>query len=324
MCGLTIVNPGASVFNPGDFLHPRFWTTWLLLGLMWLVAQLPFRLQLGIGGVLGRLIYIFASRRRHIAETNIALAFPDLSAVQRHAIVKTNFQSTGISLIEIGLSWWGSERRLTPLLHVEGLEHIHAALKEGKGVMLLGGHFTCLIIAGRLLALKLPFNILIKKSRNRLFEAVMHYHRSRQYQGVIDITDMRTMLKAFRNNQVCWYAPDQDLGAEKSVFAPFMGIQTATLKSTAKLAKATDAPVVYIDFERLPVGQGYKLSMHPSMQDFPSGDEVQDARRVNELIERHVYEVPDQYLWIHRRFKTRPEGEPELYGKKGRPHRDSA
>lgn len=290
---------------------------------MWLLAQCPFRWQLGVGSVLGRSMYLFAARRRHIAETNIALAFPDLSSTQLHAMVKKNFRSTGVSFIEIGLSWWGSERRLGPLLHIEGLEHIHTALKQNKGVMLLGGHFTCLIIAGRLLTLKLPFNILIKKSRNPLFEAVMHYHRSRQYQGVIYITDMRAMLKAFRNNQVCWYAPDQDLGREKSVFAPFMGVQTATLKSTAKLAKMTGAPVLYIDYERLPAAQGYKLTVHPPLRDFPSGDDVQDARRVNEVIEQLVHKVPDQYLWIHRRFKTRPQGEAELYGKKGKPPRTS-
>ena len=281
---------------------------------MWLVAQLPYAWQLHIGSALGRLMYKVAKRRRHIAETNIALAFPNFSATEQKNLVKANFRSTGIALIEIGLAWWGSKKRLRRLLHVEGIEHIQQALKAGKGMIMLGSHFTTLIISGRLLALDLPFDIVTKKAHNALFEALMIYYRSRQYQGLIDTTDLRRLVKALRNNQVVWYAPDQDFGNRQSVFAQFMGINTVTLTTTARLAKTTGASVVYIDYTRLPDAQGYQLTLHPPLQDFPSGDDVKDARRVNELIENHVREVPDQYLWIHRRFKTRPPGELGFYG----------
>jgi KDO2-lipid IV(A) lauroyltransferase len=313
------VNPTLPDFKPSRFLHPRHWPTWLMLGLMWLAAQLPYRAQLALGSALGMLMYALARRRRQITQINIDVAFPHYNAAQRHQLLLQSLRNSAISLMEIGLSWWGDEKRLNNLLHLEGLEHIQAALQQGKGVILLGGHFTSLIIAGRLLALRLPFNILIKQARNPLFEAVMHYYRSRQYHGVIDLADMRRLIKALHNNEVCWYAPDQDLGREKSVFAPFMGVQTATLKSTAKLAKATGATVVYIDYERLPGSQGYRLKIHPPLEDFPGGDDVEDARRVNALIEQHVHQVPDQYFWVHRRFKTRPPGEAEFYQKNGRP-----
>jgi KDO2-lipid IV(A) lauroyltransferase len=255
-------------------------------------------------------MYRVSKRRRHIAGINIALAFPELSSQQQKQLVKANFHSNGIALIEVGLSWWGNKKTLQRLLHIEGLEHIEQAQTAGKGVIMLGGHFTTLIICGRLLATELPFNIVIKKSHNVLFEAMMNHYRSQQYQELIDTTNMRSILKSLRNNQVCWYAPDQDFGNRQSVFAQFMGINTVTLTTTARLAKTTGASVVYIDFERLPDAQGYQLKLHPPLQNFPSGDDVKDARRVNELIEKHVHEVPDQYLWIHRRFKTRPKGEP--------------
>jgi KDO2-lipid IV(A) lauroyltransferase len=281
---------------------------------MWLVAQLPYAWQLHIGSTLGRLMYRLAKRRCHIAETNIALAFPKLSPKEQDNLVKANFRSTGITLIEVGLSWWGKPKTLRSLLHIEGLEYIQQALEADKGVILLGGHFTNLIISGRLLALMLPFHIVIKKSHNALFEAMMSFYRSQQYQGLIDTTNMRGLLKSLRNNKVVWYAPDQDFGNRQSVFAQFMGINTITLTTTARLAKTTGASVVYIDYERLPDAQGYSLKLHPPLENFPSDDDVKDARRVNELIEKHVHEVPDQYLWIHRRFKTRPKGELGFYG----------
>ena len=281
---------------------------------MWLVAHLPFGWQLRIGAALGWLMYNLAKRKRHIAKTNIALAFPKLSAQEQANLLRDNFRSSGIALVEVGLSWWGSKKRLQRLLRIEGLEHIQQALKAGNGAIMLGGHFTTLIICGRLLAMELPFNIVIKKAHNVLFEAMMVHFRSQQYESLIDTTDMRGLLKTLRNNKVCWYAPDQDFGNRQSVFAQFMGINTVTLTTTARLSKSTRASVVYIDFERLPGTQGYRLKLHPALEGFPSGDDIKDARRVNELIEHHVHEVPDQYLWIHRRFKTRPEGELGFYG----------
>ena len=281
---------------------------------MRIVAQLPFAWQLHIGAGLGRLMHRFSKRRRHIARINIALAFPDLSSQEQKKLLKANFRSTGIALIEIGLAWWGSKKRLRRLMHIEGLEHIQQAQKAGKGVIMLGSHFTTLIISGRLLALDLPFDIVTKKSHNALFEAMMIHYRSQQYQKIIDTTDMRGLLKSLRNNHICWYGPDQDFGNRQSVFAPFMGIQTITLKTTARLAKSTGALVMYINIQRLPGAAGYRIKINPPMQDFPSDDDIKDARRVNELIENHVHEIPEQYLWIHRRFKTRLPGELGFYG----------
>lgn len=286
-----------------------------MLGMLWLVVHLPYGLQLQTGAALGRLMYWLAKRKKHIAGINISLAFPDLTKQEQAKLLKANFRSNGISLIETGLAWWGNPKKLERLIHIEGLENIQQGLDKGKGVIMLGGHFTTLIICGRLLALKMPFHIVIKKAHNELFEALMNHYRSQQYQGIIDTTELRQMLKALKSNHVVWYAPDQDFGPKREgVFAPFMGIQTKTITSTSRLASKTGAAVVYIDFERLPGSQGYKFKLHPPLPDYPSGDDTIDAEQLNTLIENHVREVPDQYLWIHRRFKTRPKGELGFYG----------
>ena len=296
-------------------LHPRHWPSWLGLGLLRLAVQLPYPLLLQVGNALGNLLYHLVRRRRHIAETNIRLAFPTLTPRQQTALVKAHFRASGIAFLEIGLSWWGSEKRLKQLSHIDGMEHIQHALAQGNGAILLGGHFVSLIIAGRILAQELAFNIVTKKSHSAVFEALMQRHRLQWYQGLINSTDMRGMIKTLKNNQVLWYAPDQDFRHRGSaVFVPFMGIQTATLTTTARLAKSSRAPVIYIDFERLPDAQGYQLTLHPPLENFPSGDDLEDAQRVSTLIEQQVRKVPEQYLWTHRRFKTRPEGEPGLYG----------
>ena len=281
---------------------------------MWLIAKLPYGVQLQIGAQLGNLLWFLARRKRHIATVNVSLAFPEMSVKEQKKLLKANFHSTGIAFIEIGLAWWGNKELLKRLTHIEGLEYIQQAQQEGKGVILLGGHFTPLIISGRLLSAQLPFNIVVKKLHNKVFEALMSRHRQQYYQGIIDTTDMRGLVRSLRKKNIVWYAPDQDFGNRHSVFVSFMGIQTVTLKTTAQLSRMTDAAVVYIDYERLPGTQGYKLKLHPPLENFPSGDDYKDARRINELIEPQIHKVPDQYLWVHRRFKTRPPGEPGFYG----------
>jgi len=286
-----------------------------MYGTLWLVARLPYSWQLHIGAAIGRLAYWLAKRKKHIARINIALAFPDLSKHEQNQLLKANFRANGISLIETGMAWWTNPKKLERLIHIEGMENIQKGLDRGKGVIMLGGHFTTLIICGRLLAMKMPFNIVVKKAHNDLFEALMLHYRQQQYQGIIDTTELRGMIKALRNNEIVWYAPDQDFGAKREgVFVPFMGIPTKTISSTARLAKKTGAAVVYIDFERLPGSQGYHFRLHPPWENYPSGDDEKDARRLNECIEHHIREVPEQYLWMHRRFKTRPNKEPGFYG----------
>ncbi len=305
--------PDDATFRPSRFLAPRHWPTWLGLALLRLTSLLSFRALCKSGKIVGGLLYGLPTSRRHIVDTNLRLCFPELSDSERHKLSKQSFQHTTLTLLETPYSWWRSPQELEQLTHIEGMEHMQQALAGGRGAIMLGGHFTSMLMCGRLLAMHLPFHILVKPAKNPLYEALMRHYRERDYAGIINADDLRGMVRALKRGEIVWYSPDQDLGRDRSVFAPFMGIPTATITATARLAKMSGAPVVPINFERLPGTQGYRMRLLPPLKDFPSGDDVADATRINCFIEKHVREVPEQYLWAHRRFKTRPPGEPRVY-----------
>lgn len=300
-------------FDPFAFLAPRYWPLWLGFGLLRLLIILPYRWLLLLGGLLGQLMYLTIPRRRRIAATNIRLCFPALSASEQQALVKASFRESGISLFEIGLSWWGSHRQLQRLCRIEGLQHLDAARQQGKGVILLSAHFSCLEIGGRLLARHTPFYVMYKYHRNPLFEAMMKHSREGYYLGAIERSDARSLIKTLKADHACWYALDQDFGTINAVFAPFFGIQAATLTATSRFARITGAAVVPFFVRRCEDGSGYQLTLLPALENFPSGDDQADATLTNHLIETEVRKAPAQYLWLHRRFKSRPEGEDNVY-----------
>ncbi|HQU15286.1 MAG TPA: LpxL/LpxP family Kdo(2)-lipid IV(A) lauroyl/palmitoleoyl acyltransferase [Gammaproteobacteria bacterium] len=293
--------------------RPRYWATWVGVGFMWCLAQLPYRAQLGLGRWMGRLLRPFARERRHIADVNLRLCFPELDSRPRAALIRAHFESLGIGAFETAMSWWASAEQLRPLAHIEGLEHLHGALQRGKGVLLLSAHFTTLEIGGRLLSLTAPFHVLYREHKNPVFETVMHRARRKHFERAIPREDVRAMLHSLKANMPVWYAPDQNYGGEHSVYVPFFGVPAATITATSRLARISGAPVVPFFQRRLPGGRGYQLVLHPPLEDFPSGDRVQDAARINRLIESEIQKAPEQYLWVHRRFKTQPSGKNVLY-----------
>jgi len=307
-----------NTFRAAHFLHPLHWPTWLGLALLWSLIHLPYPVLLKIGGFIGAMMFRFSVKRRHITQTNVALVFPELSQAERDTLTRNIFTSVGISFIETPLSWWGSDKKLASLSQIEGLEHLQAALAEGRGVILLSAHFTCLEIGGRLLSLQQPFAVMYKRHRNALFENKMKQARELHFQSTIERHDVRGMVRELKKNHACWYAPDQDFGRKHSLFAPFMGISAASLEAPMRLAKMSGAKVVPFFPRRRADGRGYQLSILPALDNFPSGDEVSelldDATRINAIIEKQIRLAPEQYLWLHRRFKTRPKGEPGLYG----------
>jgi len=299
---------------PVRLLHPKYWALWVFYGIFRLViALLPYNILIGTGKGLGNLSYLLMRRRRRIAEVNIRLCFPDMSAQQQDQLVRDNFKSAGASVFETLMSWWVSSDKLEHLCQVEGLEHLQKANQAGKGVILLTGHMSCLEMGCRLLLFHYPFAGMYKRHRNEFIEYIMQKSRVRYCKLAFRQDDIRGMLKTLKRNQVVWYAPDQDLGINRSVFAPFMGVQTATITAPSRFAKMTGAKVVPYFPSRLPGGKGYKLTILPALQDFPTKDEVENATRINALIAEHVRKVPDQYLWLHRRFKSRPDGEASVY-----------
>jgi KDO2-lipid IV(A) lauroyltransferase len=296
-----------------NYLHPRFWPTWLMFFLLWLLTRLPFSLQMHGGRLIGSVAYRLARHRRHIAATNIRWCFPQLDAQQQARLVRAHFLSLGQGVVETALCWWGREQQLRQRYVLVGEQHLANARERGKGVILLSAHFTTLELGGRLLALRQPFHVLYRRHKNPLFETVMQRGRARRFQTAIPRDDTRALLKSLGENGAVWYAPDQNHGGSQSLFAPFFGIQASTLTTTSRLAKISGAAVVPFFQARLPDGQGYLLILCPPLDNFPGDDLQADATRINRLIEDVVREIPEQYLWVHRRFKTRPAGEAYPY-----------
>ncbi|MCK5091890.1 MAG: lipid A biosynthesis acyltransferase, partial [Gammaproteobacteria bacterium] len=268
-----------------DFITPRYWPTWIGIGILRLCICLPFRWQQTLGAIIGQLGYYLAKSRRKITATNIRLCFPELSPAEQKDLTIKTFRSTGKAIFETGLSWWGNERKLDNLCQIEGLENLQQALKQKKGVILLSAHFTSLEIGGRLLSLHQPFQVVYKKAHNPLFELFMQRAREKHYQRAIQTYDLRGMLKGLKENKVSWYASDQDFGTKQSIFVPFMGVTATTLTTPARLAKMSGAPVVPYFPRRLENGKGYQLTILPILEGFPCSDEYKDAERINQIIE---------------------------------------
>jgi KDO2-lipid IV(A) lauroyltransferase len=285
---------------------------------MWLVVKLPFRLQLAVGRMLGRLFKLIGGYRRTIVRTNIGLCFPELDTRQQEQLVNQCYNSIGMSLVETAFAYWADERDFNPLGTLDGLEHLESAHKQGKGVLLLSGHFCSLDFAGRILVQHHPACFTYQKLRNKLIDSAIKKERARRSELLINRYDTRGFIRALRAGHVVWYAPDQDQARKNSVFAPFFGLPANTLTATTKLVKLTGAVVLTFQIRRLPDSKGYALTIGPPLENFPGTSEVEDATRFNAIIESQVREHPEQYLWIHRRFKTRPVKEEKLYPRKPR------
>ncbi|MDS4020003.1 MAG: LpxL/LpxP family Kdo(2)-lipid IV(A) lauroyl/palmitoleoyl acyltransferase [Candidatus Competibacter sp.] len=296
------------------FLAPRYWPVWLGLGLMKCMAVLPFRWQLAAGGRMGRLLGKIARRRRRIAAINLELCFPEWSPAERNTLLEQHFAALGIGLFETAMAWWAPDEKLRGLARVEGAEHLERALAEGKGVILLTGHFTTLELGARFITWHQPFHAMYRSHKNPLYETVMRRERERRSRfPPLPHEDLRGLLRAFRKGRAVWYAPDQNHGRRNSVFVPFFGIPACTITATSRLAALSGAAVVPYFPRRLAGTAGYEVVILPALEHFPGGDVTADTHRINELLEHYVRRAPDQYLWVHRRFKTRPLGSPGLY-----------
>jgi Kdo2-lipid IVA lauroyltransferase/acyltransferase len=302
------------------FLAPRFWPVWLALGIVRLLVALPFGAQLAAGRWLGRLGYLGAGQRRRIASRNLELAFPELDEKTRRQLVLRHFEALGMSIIETGLCWWADDQRLEGLVEVRGFEHVEAALAAGRGAIMLTGHFTTLDLGGRFLTRRAPVAAMYRPHRNPLFEEIMRRGRERSAKQAFTKQDVRAMIRGLRTNHLIWYAPDQAHKRGKySAVVPFFGVPAPTNTATSVFARLGSAPVVPFFPIRLPGKAGYRLEILPPLEDFPGDDPVADAARINRLLEERIRLCPEQYLWVHRRFKLAEPGGADHYGALARP-----
>lgn len=292
------------------WLGPRFWGIWLLLGLMWLIAHLPYSVQMRFGAGIGSLLYFFARNRRKVADVNLRLAFPEYTAEERTQLIKSVFRETGKALPETCIAWFRQPGQMAIEWEVENFAALAAAAKTEQGVLLLGAHFSCVDICGALIGTLMDYDTLHRPHNNPLMNYFQCRGRLRFVGALIEKKDMRSMIKRLKNGRVIFYAPDQDLGRKYSIFVPFFGVPTATVTATAKLAKVAGAKVFLALTLRTP--KGYRMRAIEGSA-LSTGDIDADTAAYNKWLEEEIRQQPAQYLWLHKRFKTRPKGEPKLY-----------
>ncbi|WLQ12208.1 LpxL/LpxP family Kdo(2)-lipid IV(A) lauroyl/palmitoleoyl acyltransferase [Hahella aquimaris] len=290
-----------------DFIHPRYWPTWLGIALLWLIAHTPLAFQRGLGILMGRAAYYLLPKRRHIAEVNINLCFPELTSDQRQDLVKSAFDNNAIGYFEAASAWFTGKERFRSITKAHGLENLQAAQAKGKGVILLGGHFTTLDLGGALFDIYSSAASMQRDHDNPLFNLVMTRARSKFCHPVLSKDDLRGLIRLLKNGKTIWYATDQDYGRRGSVFAPFFKVPAATITTTSRIAQKTGSLVVPFSHFRNKDG-GYDIYFEPALSNYPTGDDVADAKATNLAIENAIRRYPAQYLWMHRRFKTEPQG----------------
>jgi KDO2-lipid IV(A) lauroyltransferase len=291
---------------------PSQWPTWLGIGLMVLLARLPWSWQRTLGRRLGALLGLLLRGRRRVAARNLALCFPELSTDARKALLRDSFEALGIGIFEFARAWWGGIAPLRRGLVVEGLEHLEAARAEGHGVILISGHFTTLEVCGRLMCDFAPLAGMYRPHAHPAMEWAVKRGRLRYAAAMFTRDQLRAAIRHLKQGGLLWFAPDQDTRRGDSVFVPFFGLPAHSLTSTHQLARLSGARVLAFAHERR-VDGGYTLRLSPAFEDFPSRDATADTAQVMAAIEGMVRAVPAQYLWIHRRFKRQPEGVPDPY-----------
>jgi KDO2-lipid IV(A) lauroyltransferase len=279
----------------------------------WLLHFLPLGLLAPVGQAFGMLLYWLGRERRRVARINLRLCFPDMPDREREKLVRAHFRSFGRSFLERGILWWSSKERINRLVHIDGLEHWHAV--KDRPVILLAPHFVGLDMGWVRLSTEFPLASMYSQQKNPVFNARLLHARTRFGMARLSSRQegIRPIVRALKDGLPLYYLPDMDYGARDAVFVPFFGVPAATITGLSRLAQLTGAVVVPCVTRQLPGAAGYQLEFYPVWQDFPGESVEADTRRMNAFIEERVREMPEQYFWLHKRFKTRPAGEERFY-----------
>ncbi|MBV7314675.1 LpxL/LpxP family Kdo(2)-lipid IV(A) lauroyl/palmitoleoyl acyltransferase [Shewanella sp. NIFS-20-20] len=296
-------------------LHPRFWIVWLGVGIARLILLLPLRIQMRIGAAIGRFAMKFVKSRVRIAQRNIELCFPDLSPAAQAELLTRNFEETGKAIFDTINAWWWPDRKIHAHMQIKGQEYVEATRAEGHGVILFAVHCLPLEMGARIFGQFQPGVGVYRPHNNAVIEYLQVKGRLRSNKGLVPKRDMRQMVRCLRATEVIWYTADQDFGRSSAVFIPFFAVKdAATITGATTLAKLGRAKVLPFFVERNQDDSGYNIEIMAPLTDFPGDNEVSDADRGNRIIEQIISRNPAQYMWLHRRFKTRPDPDsPSLY-----------
>ncbi len=290
-----------------SFLSPKFWHIWLAVLLQILVSWLPYKAQLQLGKLIGSLLYKANLKRTKVALKNLQLCFPELSEQEQKKLLKLNMQHTATALLEVGMGWWWPNWRVKKHVKVIGSEHLDKANLAGKGTLLLSLHNLSVEINCRGVGCTHPTVVFYRPYNNPLIEYFQYRGRMRTNKFMVGKNDIKGFMKALRSGETCVYLPDQDYGRKRSLFVPFFGVQeTSTTTNTLILARQKNTQTCLAIPIRNTDNSGYTIEISPPFDNFPSGDEEADVKRVNLAIEKAIKRYPEQYMWLHRRFKTRP------------------
>lgn len=297
-----------------SLLHPRYWLTWLGIGIFFLIVLLPYPFLVKFGRKLGLFSMKFAKRRVKIATRNLSLCFPHLSTQEIDEIVKKNFESTGIAIFETGIAWFWPDWRVQRIIKAEGFEHIKKVQERKQGMIVIGIHFLTLELGARMIGLTAPGVGVYRPHDNKVMDWLQTWGRLRSNKYMVDRYDIKGMVQALKEGEVVWYAPDHDYGRKSSVFVPFFAVEkAATTIGTSILMRLAKPALIPFVPKRNDDDSGYTLIISPEVKGFPMKDQEAAARFMNEVIEEQIMMAPTQYMWLHRRFKTRPEGDASLY-----------
>lgn len=302
--------------------RPRHWPSWFLVGLAWAIGRLPFPLVWALGQVIGRLGYILAGSRRVVARRNLALCLPEQGPLAREWLLWSHFGWIGVAALAQGVGWSASRRRLARLVRIRQRESLDALLAARRPVIILVPHFLGLELGGAAFtALVHPGVYMYQRIRDPVLD--WRVRQARRRFGGISVErqdDLRSLIRLLRTGTPFFYLPDQDAG-RRGLFAPFCGVPASTVPMLGRFAALSDAAVIPTFARFLPWGRGLELTFEPPLADFPSGDAASDTARMNALIEARLRDMPAQYFWVHRRFKTRPPGAAALYPERTRRRR---
>ncbi len=290
---------------------PQYWPTWLGLGIFRLLDRLPWPEKRLLARGIAWFVFHFIRIRRRVVFTNLRLCFPEKSEKEIHTLARAHYDSLALGLFELCAGWWAKPVDL-PRHRVVGLEHLNAALAKGNGALLLTAHFTTLEIGGRFMSESHAMGGLYRDPNNPVVAHLMRGQRARHMSPAVHFDDLRGLVRALRGNSAIWYAPDQGKRTKSSEILPFFDVPAITNTATSKIAEMTGAAVVPFFAVREP-DHSYTLTILPPLENFPTADAAADAIRINQLIEKHVRLAPEQYFWVHRRFKARGPGHPEVY-----------